>query len=61
MSNSKTGLKGSWFDKSRNKYKSAISISGTQVTIGYFDTPEEAHTAYSEASIEHYGRFARAQ
>lgn len=59
MSNNKTALKGSWFDKANKKYKAAISINGIQITIGYFNTVEEAHNAYCKAAKELYGSFAR--
>lgn len=46
---SKTGLIGASFHKPLNKFMSKITHKGKQKNLGYFDTPEEAHTAYLNA------------
>jgi hypothetical protein len=45
--NSATGLLGAspW----GKRFKARIAIDGTQIKIGVFDTPQEAHAAYLEA------------
>lgn len=48
-------LKKGYKDK---KWRSTIGINGRTVTIGYFQTPEEAHSAYCEAAIKEFGEFA---
>lgn len=58
-SDSGTGYKCvSWHRKSR-KYAAYIRIKGRQVHLGTFDTPEEAHEAYKQKSLEIAGQFAR--
>lgn len=42
------------FDKSRNKWKSQIRISGKTKTIGRYDTEQEAHQAYLNAKELHH-------
>src|SRR5690242_17212002 len=48
-SNSKTGLLGASLDKKTSKYVARIKLSDKRVTIGYFNTAQEAHEAYVEA------------
>ncbi len=48
----KSGLLGAHFRKERNKYESAITHNGKRRRLGYFDTAEEAHTAYVAAKRE---------
>jgi hypothetical protein len=38
--------KGCWFDKSRNKWTTAITIKGKRKTLGRFDTEQEAIETY---------------
>ena len=44
----KTGspLKGAYWDKNAKRWMSEIKIEGVRKYLGYFNTPEEAHTAY---------------
>jgi hypothetical protein len=39
-------FKGCWFDKSRNKWATAIKINGKRKTLGRFDTEQEAIETY---------------
>ncbi len=57
--NNKLKLKGVIFEKSRNKYRADIKAKGAPMTIGRFDTAEEAHEAYKKAALELHGEFAR--
>ena len=41
-------VKGYWFDKKKQKYKTIISINRKQINGGYFETKEEAHNRYLE-------------
>lgn len=41
--------KGYSWDKCNGKYKASISFHRHAKPLGYFDTPEEAHTAYVQA------------
>ena len=54
-SNNKSGLKGVSFDHGR--YKARIFLNGKVVTLGWRDTPEEAHILYCEAARHHFSRF----
>lgn len=42
QSNNSTGVKGVYFDKSRNKFKAYIGYKGKQIKLGSFDSLEEA-------------------
>ena len=53
-----TGYKGVSCDKRINKYKAEIRHNGKRITLGYFDTPIEAHAAYKKKAIEICGEFA---
>lgn len=48
-SNNQTGFLGVIFDKSRNLYRSEITLNGKNRYLGRFKTPEEAHEAYLKA------------
>lgn len=51
---SKTGLPRGIY-KQGNRYRSYFSVSGITIQIGYFDTAEEAATAYRINTKEWYG------
>lgn len=60
----KSGYKGVYEDRTSAgtlKYKASIGISGTKNTrhLGYYNTSEEAATAYDKAAKELHGEFAR--
>jgi hypothetical protein len=56
--NNSSGYKGICFHKASGKYIARIKDGPKQRTIGYFATPEQAHTAYVEAAKLHFGEFA---
>lgn len=43
----------------RKKFRSQIGFRGKPINLGSFDTPEEAHAAYTAKAKELYGEFAR--
>lgn len=55
----KTGYKGVSYYQRYGKYLASIRVQGRTKTIGYFQTPEEAHTAYCKAAAELHGEFSR--
>ena len=56
-----SGFKGVTWREKRKKWEANISLPGRrQKFLGYFDTAEEAHAAYTAAAKEHFGKFARA-
>jgi len=54
-----TGFKG--VSRKRNKFQAIVCKDNKQITAGrLFDTPEEAHAAYTLMAARHHGEFARA-
>lgn len=54
-----SGIKGVNWDRRRNKWRALISIGNKSVHLGYFAAPEDAATAYAEASAKYHGKFGR--
>jgi hypothetical protein len=57
--NSTTGFKGVHFHKVNGVWTSYITVSGKQLHLGCFASPEAAHDAYKAAALQHFGEFAR--
>jgi hypothetical protein len=55
--NSTTGLKGVTWSNYAHKWMAKIRINRKSKTLGYFDTPEEAHEVYKKAAIDLFGEF----
>jgi hypothetical protein len=53
-----SGFKGVSFDKNRNNYKSYIRVNKKYISLGRFNTPEEAAETYMDAAKKHFGEFA---
>lgn len=51
------GLKG--VARYSGKFRARIVVNGTQIYLGLFSTPEEAHEVYRHAAVAEYGDFAR--
>lgn len=58
-SNNTSGLKGVYFDARLGNWRSSIQRDGKRRSFGPFGTPEEAHAAYTAASKETFGEYAR--
>lgn len=58
-SNNSSGYKGVTYFKSRNKWVAQITHNYKHITIGYYDTPEQARDAYNEKAVALFGEFAR--
>lgn len=52
--NSSSGYPGVSFFKRDNKWMAYIRVNSKQTFLGYFDTPEEAFTAYMLAKIKYH-------
>jgi len=57
---SASGYKGVTWHAKKGKWQSQIKLPGRNKYLGLYKAPEEAHAAYVEAAIEHFGEFARA-
>ncbi len=57
-SNSKTGVKGVSFDRSRNRYRVRLRVEGKRYRLGRFDTIEEATIVIQRKREELVGEFA---
>lgn len=53
-----SGYKGVHFQKANSKWEASIQINNKNIHIGYFETSEEAATAYDEASKKYHGKFS---
>ena len=56
MKTNKSGLKG--VVKKGNRWRAGITVNYKKVWLGYYETPEEAHAAYCEATQKHGGEYA---
>jgi len=59
--NNRTGLKGVSYKKKDNKYQGSIQVNKKYIYLGYFKTPQEAHSAYCEASLIYHKEFGRTE
>ena len=57
LSTNTSGLKGAFYNKSRNHYYSQIIINGVRRYLGSFKTAKEAHEAYIKAAKESHGEY----
>lgn len=57
----KSVLKGAHYHKRDKKWTSSINNGRKTIHLGTFDTPEEAHEAYAEASKKYHGKFSRTE
>jgi hypothetical protein len=52
QANNKSGFKGVSWHKDNKKWLSQIQINNKKISLGYFDTPEEASKSYLKAKRE---------
>ena len=57
--NNKSGVKGVWWCKRREKWRVGISLMGKTIMLGEFKNIDDAAKAYREKSEILYGEFAR--
>lgn len=55
----KSGFKGVSFHKQHQKWHAKITVMRKKIHIGYFETPEDAASAYDAKAKEFFGEFAR--
>lgn len=53
----KSGIKGVYWVKNENKWKSQIRVLGKPISLGTFSDIKEAEKAYQEASKKYHGDF----
>lgn len=53
----KSGYRGVWYDRSRDKWDARCRINGRQIHLGRYDTPELARDAYRREIAKHHGDF----
>lgn len=56
---SRSQLKGASYCSTRDKYEARIKVKGRHLSLGRFDTAEEAHEAYKKVAQKAFGEFAR--
>jgi len=54
-------LKGTTFDKKQKKWQAQITVNNKHISLGYFNTENEAHAAYCEASEKYHREFGRTE
>lgn len=61
QSNNRSGLKGAYYHSCHKgkKWRSQIRVGERLLFLGYFHTAQEAHDAYAQAALDHFGEFAR--
>lgn len=57
--NNTSGYRGVSFINSHGKWRAAISVNGKKRHLGYFESPELAHAAFSDATFKMRDEFAR--
>lgn len=60
-SDNTSGFKGAYFDKcqaGKKKWKARIQVNGKGISLGCFETVEEASKAYNKAVLRYAGEFA---
>ncbi len=55
----KSGLKGVTWQSKIEKWQARLMVRGTHLSLGCYNTPEDAHAAYMAAAQKHFGEFAR--
>jgi len=54
-----SGRKGVSWHKNAKKWRSTITLNGRHIHIGYFNSEDEAASAYDEAAVRLFGEYAR--
>jgi hypothetical protein len=59
--NNSSGYKGVGFNKKTGKWRATIRKDRRPISLGYFATAEEAHSAYKGAAVRLFGPYARTE
>lgn len=54
-----SGVKGVYWERTRNKWHAQISVENRIIFLGRFDTLEEGKAAYAAASKKYHGEYGR--
>jgi len=57
--NNELGIKGVHLRKTTQRYRARLCRNGKSISLGEFDTAEQAHAAYAAAAKKYFGEFAR--
>lgn len=52
-------LKGVTLYKPTGRYHASVCAYGKRYSLGYYDTPEEAHAAYCAGALKYHGQFSQ--
>lgn len=55
--NNTSGIKGVNWDKGCNKWRVRISVNGERLTLGYYNTLEEAAQVRHDAELKYFGEY----
>ncbi len=59
-SNNTSGYKGVCLHKPSGKFRAAIRIGDRVISLGHYNSAEDAHNAYAGASLKLHGEFSKA-
>lgn len=55
----KSGYKGVWLDRKKQKYEASIAVDGKKIFLGYYEKAIEAALAYDKAASFYFGEYAK--